>query len=238
MRILASIVALLVVAACLAAAAYFYGWWLPNNPLAQYPVKGIDVSHHNGTIDWRAVAADGITFAYIKASEGEDFRDDHFANNCREAAASGIVCGAYHYFRLGTSGLAQARNFERTVPPDTLPLPPAVDLETWGNSSARPSVAEFQSQLSAFLGELRKTYGTDPVLYASSDFIHAYLDGIPKKRFWYRAVFVTPHLEGFDNWTFWQFTERARVNGISGFVDMDVFRGSSDELSVLRTETR
>jgi lysozyme len=235
MRYLASIFALAIVTACIAAMGYFCGWWMPNNPLGQYPVKGVDVSHHNGVIDWRAAASDGVKFAYIKATEGEDFQDDHFAANCRDATSAGIACGAYHYFRLGTPGLAQARNFIRTVPRDALPLPPAVDLETWGNASTRPSVTEFQAQLNVFLGELRKAYGTEPVIYASSDFIHAYLGGVAPKRLWYRAVVVTPHFDRYDNWTFWQFTERARVRGIAGFVDMDVFSGPSDQLLTLRT---
>ncbi len=236
MKIFAAIVALLIVAACAATMSYFYGWWMPNNPLGQYPVKGIDVSHHNGAIEWRAVASDGVAFTYIKASEGENFQDDHFVTNFRDATAAGIACGAYHYFRLGTLGLAQARNFERTVPHDALPLPPAVDLETWGNSSTRPSPAEFQAQLADFLNELRKEYGTEPMIYASSDFIHAYLGNVQPKRLWYRAVVVTPHLDGYDNWTFWQFTERSQVKGISGFVDMDVFRGAKEDLLTLHTQ--
>jgi lysozyme len=215
--------------------AYFCGWWIPNSPLARYPIKGIDLSHHNGAIDWSAVAGDGVQFAYIKATEGGDFQDDHFVANCRGATAAGIVCGAYHYFRLGTPGLAQARNFLRTVPRDSLRLPPAVDLETWGNASTRPTVADFQSQLSDFLAVLRKAYGTEPVLYASSDFIHTYLEGIPQKRLWYRAVVGTPQFDGFDGWMFWQFTERGSVKGISGFVDMDVFRGTTGDMLALRT---
>ncbi len=234
MKNLAIIVSLLLVTACVAMMSYFYGSWVPNNPLPYYPVKGIDVSHHNGTIDWRAVAGDDVRFAYIKATEGKDFQDDHFAANCLDATAAGVVCGAYHYFRLGTPGLEQAQNFIRTVPRDTLPLPPAVDLETWGNSSTRPSAADFQAQLGDFLTALRKEYGTEPVLYASSDFIHDYLGGNAPKRLWYRAVVLSPHLEGFDKWTFWQFTERARVKGIPGFVDMDVFKGKKDDLLTLR----
>jgi lysozyme len=237
MRRLVSAVALLLIAACVALTAYFYGLWIPNSPLARYPVKGIDVSHHNGEIDWPAAASDGVSFAYIKATEGADFQDDHFVSNCAGATKAGIICGAYHYFRLGTSGLAQAQNFIRTVPRDSLPLPPAVDLETWGNSSARPTVAEFQAQLSDFLSELRKAYGCEPVIYTSSDFINAYLGRgrIMPKVLWYRAVLVTPHFDDFDNWTFWQFTERARVKGVDGFVDMDVFRGPPGELLNLRS---
>jgi lysozyme len=230
MRIFAAILALLIVTASFATMAYVYGTWMPNNPLGWYPVKGIDVSHHNGAIDWRAVAGDGVRFAYLKATEGVGFQDDRFAANCRDASAAGIACGAYHYFRLGTPGLEQARNFERTVPPGSTVLPPAVDLETWGNASVRPGVAAFQAELAVFLSELRKTYRSEPVIYASSDFIHAYLGNHAPQQLWYRAVFVTPHLDGYDNWTFWQFTERARVKGIAGFVDMDVFRGSSSEL--------
>jgi lysozyme len=214
MRNLAIVVALLIVTACVSTMAYFYGSWVPNNPLRQYPVKGIDVSHHNGTIDWRAVADDGVKFAYIKATEGKDFQDDRFITNCRDATTAGVVCGAYHYFRLG---------------------PPAVDLETWGNSSNRPSVADFQAQLTDYLNALRKEYGTEPVLYASSDFIHDYLGNNAPKRLWYRAVVLSPHLEGYDNWTFWQYSERARVKGIAGFVDMDVFNGAKEDLLTLRS---
>ena len=147
MRNLAIVVALLIVTACVSTMAYFYGSWVPNNPLRQYPVKGIDVSHHNGTIDWRAVADDGVKFAYIKATEGKDFQDDRFITNCREATAAGIVCGAYHYFRLGTPGLEQAQNFIR--------LDDRAE-EDWAKARRAEVEAELVSRLtslSAWLGD-------------------------------------------------------------------------------------
>ncbi len=210
--------------------AYFTGWWIPNNPLSRYPVKGIDVSHHQGTVYWPAVAGDGVRFVYLKATEGSDFQDDHFETNRKGAVAAGLACGAYHYFTLKTSGLAQAQNFIRTVPAGDLTLPPAVDLETWGNADARPGVREFQAELTIYMDQVRRHYGTEPVIYTSSDFIHAYLAGFPIKRLWYRAIVVTPHIDGFDQWSFWQFTEKARVKGIDGLVDMDVFHGSPADL--------
>jgi lysozyme len=235
MRNLAIVFGLVIIVTSFVTMAYFYGTWVPNNPLGTYPVKGIDVSHHNGEIDWHAVASDGVKFAYIKATEGSDFQDDHFAANCREATAAGIPCGAYHYFRLGTPGAAQAQNFLRTVPRDTLPLPLAVDLETSGNSSTSVSPADFRKQLDDYLAQLRQAYGTEPVIYTSSDFIKTYLGGTAPKRLWYRAVFFSPHLTGYDDWLFWQYTERGRVKGISSFVDLDVFHGKTDELLTLRT---
>jgi lysozyme len=229
---LAVLIAGLLVLCVLLLSAYLSGWWMPNNPLGRYSVKGIDVSHHQGVVDWTSVAGDGIRFVYLKATEGSDFQDERFETNRKGAAAAGLACGAYHYFTLKSSGMAQAQNFIRTVPKEGLTLPPAIDLEMWGNSADRPSVQEFQSELTVFMDRMRRAYGTEPVIYSSSDFIHAYLTGFPIKRLWYRAVVVTPHTDGFDQWSFWQFTERARVKGIIGFVDMDVFRGSTDDLKL------
>src|SRR3954453_10276082 len=75
----------------------FLGIWIPNAPSrSQYPLRGIDVSHHQGQIDWSAVKASGIQFAYIKATEGTEFTDATFAENWRNSNTAGIVRGAYH----------------------------------------------------------------------------------------------------------------------------------------------
>src|SRR3954469_22613633 len=58
--------------------------------------RGIDVSHHQGTINWDAVAGDGVEFAWMKATEGATFRDASFARNWHQAGAAGLARGAYH----------------------------------------------------------------------------------------------------------------------------------------------
>src|SRR5688572_6854506 len=63
---------------------------------ARFPVRGIDVSHHQGAIDWHSVKASGRSFAFIKASEGADFRDTRFSENWQRAREAGIFTGAYH----------------------------------------------------------------------------------------------------------------------------------------------
>jgi hypothetical protein len=86
-------------------AGYELGIWRFNCPeTAEYPVQGIDVSHHQGQIDWQAVGDSGIQFAYIKATEAEDYRDPQFSTNWREAQNSGIARDAYHYFTFGAPG--------------------------------------------------------------------------------------------------------------------------------------
>jgi lysozyme len=222
--------ALLLLVTGFLAGSYFLGWWIPNFPSEnRYPVRGIDVSHHQGEITWASVAATGIKFVYLKASEGEDFQDPSFQRNLAGATGAGLRCGAYHYFTLNTPGLLQAHNFIRAARPGATNLPPVLDLETWGNSSAQPSVSAFQVQLNAAIKELRRAYATEPVIYSSSDFLNSYLKNYPVKRLWYRAVVWTPSLFGFDHWNFWQFTEKARIAGIHGFVDMDVFSGTTGQ---------
>src|SRR3954471_9883226 len=83
----------------------FWFVWLPGyRPgLERGEQMGIDVSARQGTIDWQRVGRDGITFAYIKASEGAD-ADRRFRRNWREAEAAGVRAGAYHFFTLCESG--------------------------------------------------------------------------------------------------------------------------------------
>ena len=85
----------------------------PNS--TRFPVRGIDVSHHQGDIDWHIVKAAGVDFAFIKASEGGDYRDREFARNWEEAGRAGIARGAYHFFTFCTAGLDQAHNFSATT---------------------------------------------------------------------------------------------------------------------------
>lgn len=64
---------------------------------SHYPIKGLDLSAHNGTPDFDSIAAAGIDFVYLKASEGESFRDTGFLRNYSQARKNGIAVGAYHF---------------------------------------------------------------------------------------------------------------------------------------------
>ena len=89
--------------------SWFMGWWIPNRPdHDKYPIRGIDVSHHNGEIDWSRVKQSGIQFAYIKATEGSDWEDIRFPNNWTESKKNKIYRGAYHFFSTTSSGEAHS----------------------------------------------------------------------------------------------------------------------------------
>ncbi|TQN33439.1 glycosyl hydrolase family 25 [Haloactinospora alba] len=78
----------------------------PDPPRAAAPSgpQGIDVSHHQGTIDWSAVSGSGIDFAYMKATESTGFEDSEFDRNYVNSYQNGIIRGAYHFARPNHSG--------------------------------------------------------------------------------------------------------------------------------------
>jgi lysozyme len=201
---------------------------------ADYPVQGIDVSHHQGVIDWPLLRGGPWRFAYIKASEGADFLDEDYATNREGAASAGLVAGPYHYFTLCTPGAAQAAHFVAVAPP-TPGLPPAVDLEYGGNCSARPARADFRKELRAFLDVVEARWGCRATLYVTQDFYAAYLAGERHANpLWVRDLYRRPRLEDGAAWTLWQYANRAHVDGIQGFVDLNAFAGGEAEFARFR----
>ncbi len=184
---------------------------------------GVDVSNHQGEIDWEAVAADDVSFAYLKATEGGDHVDARFAENREAARAAGVEVGAYHFFTLCRPGAEQAENFLATVP-DDMDLPPALDLELGGNCAARPPAEDVQREVQAWLDTVEEATGRPVALYVLDGWDHLYprddLAG-PDRPLWSRRI--GPFRPSGD-WLLWQYTGEARVDGIDGPVDLNVGR--------------
>jgi lysozyme len=213
---------LLLVGVVLGSAAAL-GWfvWLPHHRPALLPGEryGIDVSHHQGIILWSKVAADGISFAYIKATEGGDFIDPQFAMNWAEAAAAGVDRGAYHFFTLCTPGMEQARNFLEVVKPSADALPPAVDLELTGNCSDPQDPGTIRRELANFIEVVESVTGRQVVLYVRDDFRDRY----PVEEWFERAAWRFRFLRRpGEGWAIWQVSSFSVVDGIDGRVDLDV----------------
>lgn len=202
-----------------AGAAFFFMNWEPDRD--DYPLRGIDVSHHQGDIDWSMVAADDVAFVYMKASEGGDFKDGAFQKNWAGAGAAGLARGAYHYFSLCQSGRKQAENFLSVLPDDRDMLAPMVDLEFTGNCARRPPVEEVLREISDFTALVEQAGGKRIIFYSPEDFYFAYLkDSGLNRRLWARSVWHSPAYA--DGWTGWQYHDRGSVKGISGDVDLNV----------------
>jgi len=196
--------------------------WTPSQ--ARFPVQGVDVSHHQGAIDWAQLPGQGVDFAYIKATEGGDFTDDAFAENWRAAQAAGIKRGAYHFFTLCRPGAEQAAHFIATVPADQDALAPAVDLEFLGNCADRPKMADVRAELAAFLTPVEAHYGKPAVLYLTGEFDKTYgISGAFDRPLWLRSLVFEPGF-GARPWTIWQASNFRRLEGVTGRVDWNVMR--------------
>jgi lysozyme len=220
--------AVLIIVSAALAAAYMYFLYRPDP--GSFPLRGIDVSHHQGEIDWRKVAGDEVAFAYIKATEGGDHRDSRFTANWQQARDAGIKVGAYHFFTFCRPGRDQAANFLATLGASTPMLPPALDLEFGGNCSNKPSDEAMLQEISSFLQDVEGRTGQQAVLYVTPEFWGAYKNVLPQRPIWFRSLFRQPK---DVSWAFWQYHNSSRVDGIKGPVDLNVFHGGWDALQAL-----
>ncbi len=122
----------------------------------------------------------------------------------------------------------------RTVPADADLLPVAVDVEFYGDFWTKPApVADVRRELSALLERLASHYGKRPIVYTTGEAYTRYLAGaVPDVDVWIRDVWRTPSLADGRAWTFWQFSDRHRLDGYAGdegFIDLNVFAGSRDD---------
>ena len=239
-RVLLSTAAVALVVIAVAAALVAQGVLWPNRLFAaRYEVRGVDVSAYQGTIDWPTIARQDVDFAYVKATEGSSFVDRQFEANLRGAREAGLLVGAYHFFSFESSGRSQAAHVLATVPDDEDLLPVAVDVEYYGSFHDHPpDAAEVRSELSALIEALRAR-GPEPVVYATRSAYDRYIaGGFPETQIWIRSVIVPPPaMSDGREWTFWQYSNRDRLDGYDGeesFIDMNVFHGDLDELHALR----
>lgn len=211
----------------------FAGWWAWNQFMTtppyvdpiRYPVRGIDVSAHNGMMNLDAAADDGIEFIFIKATEGESFRDANFRINYEKARHAGIKIGAYHFFRFDVDGVAQAINLLRTIGPRHLDMGIVVDVEAHGNP---PDVdPELIAKRLTAMHDYLTLMGKRVTFYTNRKGYYDFIaDLFPGCQLWICAFSETPINA---EWTFWQHNHHGRVKGIKGDVDLNVFCGSRDE---------
>jgi lysozyme len=206
-----------------------------GSSVSKYPIHGIDVSKYQGAIDWHAAAKSGVRFAYIKATEGGDRKDDRFEENWEGARAAGIPTGAYHFYYFCRPVEDQIAWFQTHVPPARDALPPVLDME-WNHLSPtcklRPPADQVRADMSRFLAAMERFYGKRPIIYTTIDFHRDVLhgDALGYHTFWLRSVASHPDEKyGGRRWTFWQYTATGSVPGVRGKVDRNVFAGDETD---------
>ncbi|TYR32357.1 glycoside hydrolase family 25 protein [Mesorhizobium microcysteis] len=196
-----------------------------------YAVHGTDVSKYQRSVNWQEAKAAGISFVFIKATEGGDMFDEFFNEHWRGAKAAGIPRSAYHFFYFCRSAREQAQWFIRNVPKEAGVLPHVLDME-WNHLSPtcrlRPPAATVQSEMRVFLDMIERHYGKRPIIYTSVDFYHDNrLHEFKGYEWWLRSVANHPDkIYNNERFLFWQYTGTGEVPGIRGDADINVFNGS------------
>ncbi|QPC88233.1 glycoside hydrolase [Mesorhizobium sp. NBSH29] len=204
--------------------------WTNEKPW-RYAVHGTDVSKYQTSVDWSKARASGISFAFIKATEGGDRVDDLFDTHWRGTRAAGIPRAAYHFYYFCRPASEQAAWFIANVPRERGSLPPVLDME-WNPESPscklRPPPATVRSEMATFLRIVEKHYGKKPVIYTSVDFFaDNELSTFTGYEYWLRSVAGHPTTRyGSHPFSFWQYTGTGVVPGIKGNADINVFNGS------------
>ena len=204
--------------------------WERTKPSA-YPVHGIDLSKFQTSVDWENARANGVNFAFIKATEGGDQTDPLFDSHWQNAGRAGVARGAYHFYYHCRPASEQARWFISHVPRTPGALPPVLDMEWTPRSPTcrtRRAPETIRAEAKVFLDAIAKHYKTKPILYTAIDF---YEDNelwrLENTEFWLRSTAAHPRdLYTDQPWTFWQYTSTGRATGIEGPLDLNAFAGS------------
>lgn len=143
--------------------------WQPSR--AQWPVQGVEVGMDDGPIDWTALKAIGVDFAYVDASASAFARDANSTANLEGARAAGMQVGAVHEYDPCQPADKQAANFVTQVPRDAKLLPSAVSLDRLAEGCpGKVTEAGVESELTTFLNQVETHTGKPVILKLSSRF--------------------------------------------------------------------
>lgn len=195
--------------------------------------RGIDIASYQGYPDWSQVRADGIEFAFIKATEGTNYVNPTFASGWSQAPSYGVLPGTYHFARPDLNGPeAEASFFWKTIqevgvrPGDVF----ALDLEDYEGSLSKASIAIHEWTL-RFLRHFTSLSDTRPLLYINPGVINQYgfarYPEFAEYGLWL-AEWTSVMPLAPAPWEFiavWQSGDNAHVNGIAGLVDEDYYNG-------------
>lgn len=205
-----------------------YEYW-ENDKLVSH--KGVDVSKHQGKIDWQKVAADGVEFAFIRVGyraygTGVVYLDEFYDENMKGALSNGIKVGVYFYSQAITQEEAQeeATFVLEKIAPYKFDGPIVFDSERVLDSSGRANslTMEERTVITKVFCDKIVEAEYDPMIYHNLEVGMRFLDLSQLTQYdkWYAYYgenFYFPY-----EYTIWQYTEKGSVNGISGGVDLNI----------------
>lgn len=197
-----------------------------------YEVRGIDVSRHQGEIDWSKVATENIHFAYIKATEGSTYIDKNFDKNFTNAVKTNLRVGAYHFLSYDSTGVSQADNFIAKFPKMPGTLPPMIDIE-FDPATVLPDQAVSDQIISDLIQKIELHYGIKPVLYVNYDSYDMFIRGkYQDYPIWICDINKPAVMPKDQHITLWQHSHTGRLQGVNkgnSNVDLNIYTGTLND---------
>ncbi len=206
-------------------------------------LPGIDVSHHQGSIDWSQVGGSGTRFAIAKATEGRTYVDPMYTTNRTGAEMAGLAFGAYHFARPDDTpddAVVEADHFVDVAQLEPGNLIPVLDIERTGGLSQ----AQVTQWILTWLDRVTERLGVRPMVYTSPNgwqtrtgdttaVVDAGYTTLWVAHWGVSAPTVPAADWGGNGWTFWQYGDCGAVPGIDGCVDVDWYEtGSFDPVTI------
>lgn len=202
----------------------------------KYEIHGIDVSHHNGNIDWGAIKnvdENGvkIEFAFIKVSEGTSILDKDFKKNWAAAKKHDIKRGAYHYYIPWRDPESQFAIFKKNVSLAEGDFAPVLDIE---ENSLRPD-KKIIADIGTWLNLVENYYGVKPIIYTNQSYFNKFIKGHYDHYPLWIADYSKTELNLYpkQNLYFWQYSKKGKLEGINGDVDFNSFLMDKSEYESL-----
>ncbi len=198
-------------------------------------IDGIDVSASEGIINWSTVYQSGYRFAFAKATEGVEYTDTYFQDNMENGSNAGLFMGTYHYATpQQDDAIAEAEYFLQWARNFITHgyLRPVLKLET----GSEMGTTLLSNWVHDWMGKIENETGVQPLLYVSSTYANQYLDTSVNQydlwiANWTDDLSISPDIGIWDDWIFWQYRNHGSVPGVTGYVDMDVFKGNLSKLN-------
>jgi len=212
-----------------------------DNLIFDLSVQGIDVSRHQGDIDWAEVHNAGYKFAFVKATEGVGYTDPNFIKNMNNGKSAGMRMGAYHFATpdLKKNDAKAEADYFISIAGDYLKggyLRPALDVEKKNScKNHKTNKVTLSEWVNEWMRTVNDATGVEPILYIDSSFANNCFDSSVTTRDLWIAHHTydlgkPPNTGIWKDWVFWQY-EIGNVGGIKKEVDLDIFIGDESELN-------
>ena len=192
-----------------------------NNYQEKTLLKGADISHYQGEINWQEVKKNNH-FVFIKATEGISYIDKNFKINSKNAIASNLFAGPYHFYHPDKSSFLQASHFIETVQGKDFNLPPVLDIELLENQS----VEALKEEILNWTSFVYEKFNCHPIIYTNHNLWQKIFANGINQQLWLSEYDVSLEKIQSVPWIFWQYTQNGKTSGINKTVDLSFYKNN------------